>query len=82
MEQLASVLPGSNGDAIKGLNGLLEKLKGKIAIKDFGMKKVDVEKAAEMAVANPYTNPRVVESGLVSELNRRCWAGEEARTDS
>lgn len=83
MEKISSVLlpPGSDGDAIKGLNLLLAKLKVKRGLRDFGMREQDVEKAAEIAVADPYSNPRKVEIGPVKELIRRCWAGEEARAD-
>src|SRR3954468_23522369 len=44
MAKLASVLPVSDGDATKGLNVLLEKLKVKRALKDFWMKEEDVDK--------------------------------------
>jgi alcohol dehydrogenase class IV len=81
MEKLASVLPGSGGDAIKGLNVLLEKLKVKRALKDLRMKEEDVGKAAEIVVGNTYSNPRRVEIGPVKEVIRRCWAGEDARAD-
>jgi alcohol dehydrogenase class IV len=52
MAQLAAVLPESNGDAINGLNVLLTKLKVKRGLKDFGFKEEDVDKAADIAVAN------------------------------
>lgn len=81
MAKLASVLPGSGGDAIKGLNALLERLRVKRGLKEFGMREEDVQRAAEIAVENPYANPRQVELELVKELIRRCWAGEEARAD-
>lgn len=81
MKQLATVLPGSEGDATKGLNILLEKLKVKRGLKDFGMKEEDIDKAAEIAVSNQYPNPRPVEKGPIRELIRRCWAGEPARAD-
>merc|ERR1712000_484334 len=81
MEKLASVLPGSEGDATKGLNILLEKLKVKRALKDFGMKEEDIDKAAEIAVSNQYPNPRKVEKEPIRELIRRAWAGEPARAD-
>ena len=80
-EKLAAVLPESNGDAIKGLNVLLTKLKVKRGLKEFGMKEEDVEKAAEIAVGNPYWNPREIEKEPLRETIRRCWAGEEARAD-
>ena len=81
MAKLARVLPGSNGDAIKGLNVLLASLEVKRGLKDFGMEEQDISKAAEIAVLNPYKNPREVDVGLLRETIRRCWAGEEARAD-
>lgn len=81
MKKLADVLPGSDGDAIKGLNVLLTKLKVKRGLKEFGMKEEDVDKAAEIAVSNPYWNPREIEKEPLRETIRRCWAGEEAKAD-
>ena len=81
MAQLAQALPESDGDAIKGLNILLTKLKVKRGLKDFGMKEQDIDKAAEIAVSNPYWNPREIEKAPLRELIRRCWDGEEARAD-
>lgn len=81
LKQLADVLPGSDGDAIKGLNILLERLKVTRALKEYGMNKEDIEQAAEIAVSNPYWNPREIEKGPLIETIRRCWAGEGARAD-
>ena len=81
MSRLATVLPGSNGDATKGLNVLLESLEVKRGLKEFGMKEEDIDRAAEIAVSNPYWNPRPVEEGPIRELIRRAWAGEPAKAD-
>lgn len=81
MEKLAEVLPGSNGDAVAGLNALLDKLNVKRGLRDFGMKESDIDKAADIAVSKPYWNPRGVEREAVRELIRRAWAGEPARAD-
>ena len=81
MKKLAEVLPGSDGDAIKGLNVLLTKLGVKRGLKEYGMREEDVDKAADIAVSNPYWNPRSVEREPLRETIRRCWAGEEARAD-
>lgn len=81
MKQLADVLPESNGDAIHGLNVLLTKLKVKRGLKDFGFKEEDIDKAAEIAVGNPYWNPRDIEKAPIRELIRRAYAGEPARAD-
>ncbi|OKL56672.1 hypothetical protein UA08_08318 [Talaromyces atroroseus] len=81
MKKLAEALPESNGDAIHGLNVLLLKLKVKRGLKDFGMKEEDIDKAADIAVSNPYWNPREIERAPIRELIRRVWAGEPARAD-
>ncbi|KFY79551.1 hypothetical protein V499_01483 [Pseudogymnoascus sp. VKM F-103] len=81
MKKLAEVLPGSEGDAVKGMNLLLEKLQVKRALSDFGLKEEDLERAAEIALEKSYWNPRPVEKEKVRELFRRAWAGEEARAD-
>ncbi|WEW59696.1 hypothetical protein PRK78_005176 [Emydomyces testavorans] len=81
MKALADVLPDSEGDAIRGLNVLLTKLEVKRALRDFGMKEEDIDKGAEIAVSNPYWNPREIQKEPIRELIRRVWAGEEARAD-
>jgi alcohol dehydrogenase class IV len=81
MKLLADSLPESNGDAIHGLNVLLSKLKVKKGLKEFGLKEDDIDKAANIAVSNPYWNPRPIERSPIRELLRRVWAGEEARPD-
>lgn len=81
LKELAAILPGSNGDAIQGLNLLRGKLQVPRALKDFGMKDQDIEKAAEIALANEYPNPRKLEKEPLQELLRRAWAGEDARAD-
>ena len=79
MEKLANVLPDSDGDAIRGLNSFLGRLKVTRSLKDLGMQEEDIDKATDVATSNPYWNPRQIEKGLIREVIRRCWAGEEAR---
>lgn len=81
MHKLAEVLPGSDGDAVKGLNVLLDKLRVKRSLKELGMKKEDVERVTAVAMKAMYWNPREVEEGGVREILRRAWAGEDARSD-
>ncbi|KAH7069934.1 hypothetical protein BKA63DRAFT_536025 [Paraphoma chrysanthemicola] len=68
MEQLAKVLPDSNGDAIHGLNALLEDLK-------------NVGHAADIAVSNSYYKPREIDRDFINELIRRACMGEDAHAD-
>ncbi|KAF5235680.1 hypothetical protein FANTH_11630 [Fusarium anthophilum] len=81
MKKLANVLPDSQGDAIQGLNKLLSQLKVKRALKEFGMKEEDIERATEITLLRPYQNPRKLDRSLIHELIRRAWAGEPARAD-
>jgi diphthamide biosynthesis protein 2 len=67
MKKLADVFPGSDGDAVKGLNVLLEKLKVEKSLKAFGMKESDVDKAADIVVEKPYKNPRGWERNPIRE---------------
>ncbi|KAG9499327.1 hypothetical protein J7337_010147 [Fusarium musae] len=78
MAKLAAVLPGSDGDALKGLKLLLEKLPVPRGLKELGMKESDIEKAAQIATSNQYPNPRPLEIKWISEMLRRAWAGDAA----
>jgi alcohol dehydrogenase class IV len=81
MAKLATVLPGSNGDALNGLEILLEKLQVPRALKDLGMKQDDIDKAVEVVTNNQYPNPRIMEPKWIRELIRRAWAGEPAKAN-
>lgn len=81
MERLAKVLPRSGGNAIEGLNVLLRKIGVSRALKDYGLKEEDIDRAVSIAISNPYWNPRAVERKPLRELLRRAWAGEDERAD-
>ncbi|KAI1292376.1 putative maleylacetate reductase [Xylaria venustula] len=81
IEKLATALPDSNGDAVQGLNVLLEKLSVPNSLRELGMKESDIDVAADIALKNAYWNPRVLERSRIRELIRRAWAGEEAKAD-
>jgi alcohol dehydrogenase class IV len=81
MSKLATALPGSDGDALKGLELLLETLQVPRALKDLGMKESDIDKAVETITAHQYPNPRVLEPEWIHELIRRAWAGESAKAN-
>ncbi|KAE8354890.1 hypothetical protein BDV28DRAFT_155869 [Aspergillus coremiiformis] len=78
MTKLAEALPHSNGDAILGLNVLLSALKVTRGLKDFGMQEEDIDKAADIAVSNPYWNPREIERAPIRELIRRMTTEMQA----
>ena len=61
--------------AAQGLYDLAKSLGAKMALKDFGMKEQDLDKAAEIAAANPYPNPRAIERGAIRELLDNAFHG-------
>ncbi|KAH0282692.1 putative maleylacetate reductase [Aureobasidium namibiae CBS 147.97] len=81
MELLAEALPEGKGDAVKGMNILLEKLGMQMDLKRFGMKESDIEIGVQQTLSNAYSNPRKIEEGPIREMIRRCWAGEPAVQD-
>ncbi|KAK4508599.1 hypothetical protein PRZ48_002338 [Zasmidium cellare] len=81
LEKLAGALPGSEGDAVRGLEVLLGKLGVQRGLREFGMQEGNVDRAVEVAMEKPYWNPRAVEREGLREVIRRCWAGEPARMD-
>ncbi|KAK3381024.1 hypothetical protein B0H63DRAFT_501807 [Podospora didyma] len=81
MAKLAAAIPGSEGDAVQGINRLYKKLGINISLGGLGMPEKGVDEACDIALANPYKNPRPLEREGIRELIRRAWAGEQAIQD-
>ena len=69
MARIATALQGKNLWEMQKSLGLPMRLS------DIGMKEADIERAARIAVAAPYPNPRKVEYDPVLELLRNAWEG-------
>ena len=63
-------------DAAQGLYELAGRLGAPRALKDIGMPEDGIERAADLALRNPYWNPRPIERGAIRDLIARAWAGE------
>lgn len=63
-------------DAAQGLHDLARRIGAPRALKDIGMPESGIDRAADLAVANPYRNPRPIEREAVRRLIARAWAGE------
>lgn len=48
-----------------------------MALRDLGLKEADLDRAADLATANPYWNPRPVTRDGVRHLLQAAWAGEQ-----
>jgi alcohol dehydrogenase class IV len=63
------------GDLGSGLYDFSSALGAPLALKDLGLKEEDLDRAADLAVLNPYWNPRPVERQAIRELLQRAWSG-------
>jgi alcohol dehydrogenase class IV len=63
-------------DAAGGLFDLEISLGAPTSLRELGMPKDGIESAADIAMQNPYWNPRPLERGAIRDLIARAWAGE------
>ena len=66
MRRIAQVL--GTASAAQGLFDLAQKLGAPLALRDIGMPESGLDRAADIAVANPYPNPRNLERGAIRQL--------------
>ncbi len=74
MQRIARAL-GSR-DAARGVFALSRELGIPTGLKEIGMEQHELDRACEIALANPYWNPRPVEATPLRELLQRAWAGQ------
>jgi alcohol dehydrogenase class IV len=63
-------------DAADATFKLIKRLGAKQALRDLGMPKSGIERAAELAVQSPYPNPRPIEYQAIKDLLTRAWVGD------
>jgi maleylacetate reductase len=63
-------------EAAQGLFEFVKPLGPRQSLRELGMPEEGIEKAADLAVKNPYWNPRQLEREPIRETIRRAWAGE------
>lgn len=63
------------GDLGGGLYDFAQALQAPQALKELGLAEADLDKVADLAIQNPYWNPRSVERQAVRELLQRAWDG-------
>jgi maleylacetate reductase len=73
MSQVAGALGAASAAA--GLYDLARDQGAPYALRDIGMRSEDLDLAAELAAANPYWNPRVIERAAIRELLQRAYDG-------
>jgi maleylacetate reductase len=70
------------GDECAGaaFHALAVRLGAPTALRDLGLAESDLDRAADIAMAAPYWNPRPLERGPILDLLRRAWEGAPPRT--
>ncbi|HEY0479524.1 MAG TPA: maleylacetate reductase [Kofleriaceae bacterium] len=63
------------GGAARGLQNLAGAVGARRSLAELGMPAGGLDRAAELAVANPYWNPRPLERGAIRELLERAFTG-------
>ena len=74
MARIARALGG--GDPARGLYDLAGRLGAGRALRDIGMPEDGIDRAADLAIANPYWNPRPLDRSALRDLIARAWAGD------
>jgi maleylacetate reductase len=72
LEPLAAFFGESIGS---GLHEFARSLDAPLALKELGLQEAQLDLAADLAVKNPYWNPRPVEREAVRSLLQRAWEG-------
>jgi maleylacetate reductase len=67
-------------DAALGLHDLARELAAPASLREIGMPESGIDRAADLAVKNPYWNPRGIEREAIRELIARAWRGDTPRT--
>ncbi|KAA1183816.1 maleylacetate reductase [Rhizobium tropici] len=68
----ADIFGGSIGG---GLWDFANGLGSPLSLKDFGLTEADLDRAAAIAVENPYWNPRPIDRGAIRQLLQDAWEG-------
>ncbi|MET3515147.1 alcohol dehydrogenase class IV [Pseudacidovorax sp. 1753] len=77
-DRINRALGRKGGSAAAGLFDLAQSNGAPIALKDIGMRSDDLDAASELAVSNPYWNPRPIgraQRGEIRELLQRAFEG-------
>tara|TARA_R110002124_G_scaffold1797_19_gene11644 strand:+ start:16969 stop:18030 length:1062 start_codon:yes stop_codon:yes gene_type:complete len=75
MAKIAEAIGADNAPI--GLHKLAKRLGMPTALRDLGLKESDLDRACEIALSNPYWNPRPIEAAPLRALVQRAWEGSE-----
>ena len=70
---IADIFGGTPGQA---LYDFAKSIGSPMALKDFGLGEADLDRAAEIATKNPYSNPRPIDRNSIRALLQYAWSGK------
>jgi alcohol dehydrogenase class IV len=73
MQRIARALRAA--DAASGLYDLAHAIDAPLSLKALGMPQDGLDRAADLAVTNPYWNPQPLERGAIRALLQAAWEG-------
>jgi len=79
VDELAPVAELFGGSAGGGLYDFAASLGAPLALRELGFAERNLDKAADLAVQNPYWNPRPIERDAIRALLQQAWEGERPR---
>lgn len=69
-------------DAVAGLQALVETLRAPRSLREIGMTQTGLDRVADLAVSQPYPNPRPLERGAIRALLQRAFDGDVPFVDA
>jgi maleylacetate reductase len=74
-EAIERLRPVLGEDPAAGLQALARRLGAPMSLAELGMPEAGIDRATELAMANPYWNPRPLDKAAVHALLERAWSG-------
>jgi alcohol dehydrogenase class IV len=78
MQTIGEALPFGDGDAVKGLDMLINALALPTSLAEFGMQEKDVDTVAGQVLQSAYANPMPLEPEKIRQLIYSCYGGARA----
>jgi len=75
MSRIKRALGANDSTAANALFELIKTLEGPLSLKDLGLTEPDLDKATEIALANPYWNPKPIEKNAIRALLQNAYEG-------
>jgi maleylacetate reductase len=77
LRPVSDIFGGSPGAA---LHDFAQSVGAPMRLKDFGLTEADLDRAAEIATRNPYSNPRPIDRASIRSLLQQAWDGSRPAT--